>query len=489
MGEPVVAVVARDARAGARRGRPRRDRVRAARRRRRDDRGARPRSPLVHEEPQTNLTYKGKWAWGDCDAAFAEADAVVKIDRMHFHRFTSTPLECAGALVDYDPGTELFTLECNHQMPGVGMRLDGAGAARAVQQAARHHRRHRRRLRQQDHATTRTSSPSACWRASSSGRSTGPRRAPSSTWPAATATSAPTPTSRSRCATTARSSPCAASTPTTAAPTRATSRSAASSGRRSCRATTASRTSTSTSRRSSRTSRPAGPTAATRACSSCGSWSASSTSSPRGSSSTRSSVRKLNYVRAEEMPYTTPNGCVYDSGDYARCLDIALDLIGYEAWRERQAAQAGSLEGARDRHRLDARLRHEQLRPVAARQPGAAVLGQQRVRDGAHGAVRRHRRDARHGAAGPGPRDDDLPGRGRHPRRHARRRQRAPRLRHVVQQHGRLLGDVRQPVRRHRPRRRQGRGRCAGPPGQARRRRVHGRRARGHGAARAAWSA
>ena len=28
-------------------------------------------------------------------------------------------------------------------------------------------------------------------------------------------------------------------------------------------------------------------------------------------------VRKRNYIRAEEMPYETPNGCVYDSGDYA----------------------------------------------------------------------------------------------------------------------------------------------------------------------------
>ena len=36
-------------------------------------------------------------------------------------------------------------------------------------------------------------------------------------------------------------------------------------------------------------------------------------------------VRKRNYIRAEEMPYTTPNGCVYDSGDYAAMLDLALE--------------------------------------------------------------------------------------------------------------------------------------------------------------------
>ena len=32
-------------------------------------------------------------------------------------------------------------------------------------------------------------------------------------------------------------------------------------------------------------------------------------------------VRKKNYIRAEDMPYETPNGCVYDSGDYAAMLD------------------------------------------------------------------------------------------------------------------------------------------------------------------------
>ena len=58
--------------------------------------------------------------WGDVDQALAEADHVVKIDRLHFHRFSSTPLECAGALVEYDKGTGEWTLHCNHQMPGVG---------------------------------------------------------------------------------------------------------------------------------------------------------------------------------------------------------------------------------------------------------------------------------------------------------------------------------------------------------------------------------
>jgi 2-furoyl-CoA dehydrogenase large subunit len=58
-------------------------------------------------------------------------------------------------------------------------------------------------------------------------------------------------------------------------------------------------------------------------------------------------VRKRNYVRKEEFPYETPNGCVYDSGDYARCLDIALDLVDHASLerRRRDAEARGKLLG------------------------------------------------------------------------------------------------------------------------------------------------
>src|SRR5438552_13330914 len=49
-------------------------------------------------------------------------------------------------------------------------------------------------------------------------------------------------------------------------------------------------------------------------------------------------VRKRNYIRTDEMPYETPNGCIYDSGDYAKMLDTALELIGYEEVAELRAA-------------------------------------------------------------------------------------------------------------------------------------------------------
>jgi 2-furoyl-CoA dehydrogenase large subunit len=47
------------------------------------------------------------------------------------------------------------------------------------------------------------------------------------------------------------------------------------------------------------------------------------------------------------MPYETPNGCVYDSGDYAQCLDKALALIDYDSIEERRrdAESRGKLLG------------------------------------------------------------------------------------------------------------------------------------------------
>ena len=57
--------------------------------------------------------------------------------------------------------------------------------------------------------------------------------------------------------------------------------------------------------------------------------------------------RKRNYVQPEDMPYETPNGCVYDSGDYPRALDMALELVGADRIEERRAdaASRGKLLG------------------------------------------------------------------------------------------------------------------------------------------------
>ena len=126
VGEPVVAVVAetrelaRDASelveveyeplAGGRR---------RARARRTTD------APVLHDDAGSNLIWEGVYEWGDLDAAFAEADRVVKISELHFDRFNSTPLECDGALVEYNRGIGQWTIHCNNQFPGFAAIMMG----------------------------------------------------------------------------------------------------------------------------------------------------------------------------------------------------------------------------------------------------------------------------------------------------------------------------------------------------------------------------
>jgi 2-furoyl-CoA dehydrogenase large subunit len=42
-------------------------------------------------------------------------------------------------------------------------------------------------------------------------------------------------------------------------------------------------------------------------------------------------------VHADAFPYATPSGGIYDSGDYHRALELALDNVGYERLRKEQA--------------------------------------------------------------------------------------------------------------------------------------------------------
>jgi 2-furoyl-CoA dehydrogenase large subunit len=48
-------------------------------------------------------------------------------------------------------------------------------------------------------------------------------------------------------------------------------------------------------------------------------------------------VRRRNLIGAESFPYRTPSGGLYDSGDYARTFDRALEVAGYDELRRRQA--------------------------------------------------------------------------------------------------------------------------------------------------------
>lgn len=48
-------------------------------------------------------------------------------------------------------------------------------------------------------------------------------------------------------------------------------------------------------------------------------------------------MRFKNFIQPAQMPYTTPSGEVYESGDYPECLRKALAMAGYEDLRKQQA--------------------------------------------------------------------------------------------------------------------------------------------------------
>jgi aerobic carbon-monoxide dehydrogenase large subunit len=47
-------------------------------------------------------------------------------------------------------------------------------------------------------------------------------------------------------------------------------------------------------------------------------------------------LRRKNFIRPEQFPYHSVTGFVYDSGDYERALDLALEKVGYNELRDEQ---------------------------------------------------------------------------------------------------------------------------------------------------------
>jgi len=57
--------------------------------------------------------------------------------------------------------------------------------------------------------------------------------------------------------------------------------------------------------------------------------------------------RLQNFIKPEQFPYTSATGFVYDSGDYGRAMEMALDMLGYRELRREQeeARKEGRLLG------------------------------------------------------------------------------------------------------------------------------------------------
>ena len=48
--------------------------------------------------------------------------------------------------------------------------------------------------------------------------------------------------------------------------------------------------------------------------------------------------RRQNLLRPDDLPFRNVSGAIYDSGDYARGLELALSRVGYATFRGRQQA-------------------------------------------------------------------------------------------------------------------------------------------------------
>lgn len=61
----------------------------------------------------------------------------------------------------------------------------------------------------------------------------------------------------------------------------------------------------------------------------------------------RAEIRRRNFITPEMMPYDTPVGLQYDSGDFKRNLEDALEMIDYAGFpaRKAEAAKRGKLRG------------------------------------------------------------------------------------------------------------------------------------------------
>src|SRR5438105_1995199 len=301
-------------------------------------------APILHDEAGSNVVWDGTFDWGDFEGAVAEADHVVKIKELHFDRFSSTPLECSGCLVEYNRGTGQWTMYCNHQMPGVGaiwmapaMRV-GIDKLRFVTQdigggfgnkiclhpyfvacclLARKLNRAVQWTEWRTDQHTANAHGNERWfqdievAVKADGTMLGfkvkalddcgafPRYEPLGCIIWAQVTPGVYRWRNIRVDFTQ-----VVTNKSPVAPNRGYSR----------------------MQQLWLTERIIDIVA-----------------HELGLDPVE--VRKKNYVRTDEMPYETPNGCVYDSGDYARCLDIALELIDYPGARARQAQKDGKLVG------------------------------------------------------------------------------------------------------------------------------------------------
>jgi CO/xanthine dehydrogenase Mo-binding subunit len=78
---------------------------------------------LLHEEAGTNQVWNGVFEYGDVEKAFREAASVVTIDRLHFHRFSSTPLENNVIIAEWSRKDDRIYYSCNNSFPSFAIQF------------------------------------------------------------------------------------------------------------------------------------------------------------------------------------------------------------------------------------------------------------------------------------------------------------------------------------------------------------------------------
>ena len=78
---------------------------------------------VLHEEAGTNRVWNGVFEYGDVNKAFEEAAHVINIDRLHFHRFSSTPLENNVVIGRWDPKDDHIYYSCNNSFPSFAIQF------------------------------------------------------------------------------------------------------------------------------------------------------------------------------------------------------------------------------------------------------------------------------------------------------------------------------------------------------------------------------
>ena len=106
---------------------------------------------ILHADAGTNKVWNGVFEYGDVEQAFQGSRLGRQIDRMHFHRFSSTPLENNVVIAQWDPKDERIYYSVQQLVSIIRHPVSCRAPRRAHRSHSRADFRYRRQLRDQNH--------------------------------------------------------------------------------------------------------------------------------------------------------------------------------------------------------------------------------------------------------------------------------------------------------------------------------------------------